>query len=312
MLPGSTNFERSIASVHAVAAPRNFGYQTRVTTLDFLKVRRLAVRAIALGLSLFLLVPSVQAAREFRVYIPLEADADVPLPADYQVPAEFVVGRLMFPSPRFGFFGRGDWTEGGTAWAVDYPKGDRFLATILRRLTTLNVRSVEQPVNLDDGDDVFDWPFLVAGLPGMWELTDAQVEKLRTYLLKGGFLLCDSFFGTREWAGFIRGMQRIFPDRPIIDLPDDHPLLHTVYDLTTHEMVPNWNALQAGVPYRADGDVPHWRAILDDKGRAMVVIAFNNDLGDSWQWADDPGYPEKSASLGLKMSVNFVIYAMTH
>jgi hypothetical protein len=107
-------------------------------------------------------------------------------------------------------------------------------------------------------------------------------------------------------------MNRIFPDRQIIDLPDDHPLLHTVYDLSTHEQVPNWNALQRGVPYRADGVVPHWRAILDDHGRAMVVIAFNNDLGDSWQWADDPGYPEASASLGIKMSVNFAIYALTH
>jgi len=274
---------------------------------------RLRALALGVGLLLFLLVPPVRAAREFREYPGLEADAWVPLPADYQVPGEFVVGRLMFPSARsFGWFGRGDWTQGGTAWAVDYPKGDRFLASILRRLTTLSVRSVEQPVNLDDGDDVFDWPFLVAGLPGMWDLTDEQVEKLRSYLLRGGFLLCDSFFGTREWEGFIRGMQRIFPDRQIIDLPDDHPLLHTVYDLSTHEQVPNWNALQGGVPYRADGVVPHWRAVLDDKGRAMVVIAFNNDLGDSWQWADDPGYPEKSASLGLKMSVNFVVYAMTH
>ena len=269
-------------------------------------------RGSAVALALLLLIPSVHAAREFREYPGLEADAAAPLPADYRVPGEFVVGRLMFPSAPGGWFGRGDWTQGGTAWAVDYPKGDRFLARILRRLTRISTRSVEQPVNLDDGDDVFDWPFIVAGLPGMWDLTDAQVEKLRTYLLRGGFLLCDSFFGTREWEGFVRGMNRIFPDRQIIDLPDGHPLLHTVYDLGTHGMVPNMNALMSGVPYRADGDVPHWRAILDDHGRAMVVIAFNNDLGDSWQWADNPDYPQASASLGVKMSVNFVVYAMTH
>jgi hypothetical protein len=219
----------------------------------------------------------------------------------------------MYPNARgFGWFGFGDWTQGGTAWAVDYPRGDRRFASLLRRLTNINVRSVEQPVNLDDGDDVFDWPFIVVGLPGMWQLTDAQVAKLREYLLRGGFLLCDSFFGTLEWEGFVRGMRRIFPDRAIIDLPDSHPLFHTVYDLTAREQVPNWNALQAGVPYRADGAVPRWRAVLDDDGRAMVVIAFNNDLGDSWQWADDPGYPEKSASLGLRMSVNFAVYALTH
>jgi len=268
--------------------------------------------SLALLLALLGALPSAQAGRQFREYPGLEADAWAPLPADYNVPGEFIIARLMYPSGGFGWFGAGDWTQGGTAWAVDYPKGDRFLASILRRLTTINVRSVEQPVNLDDGDDVFDWPFIVVGLPGMWDLTDAQVLKLREYLLRGGFLLCDSFFGTREWDGFVRGMNRIFPDRPIIDLPDDHPLFHTVYDLTAKGQVPNWNALRAGVPYRADGVVPHWRAVLDDRGRAMVVIALNNDLGDSWQWADDPGYPEKSASLGLRMSVNFVVYALTH
>ena len=267
---------------------------------------------LTLTLGLLGTAPLVQAAREFREYPGLEPDAAAPLPPDYKVPGEFVIGRLMYPSGRFGWFGFGDWTQGGTAWAVDYPKGDRFFARILRRLTTINVRSVEQPVNLDDGDDVYDWPFLVVGLPGMWELTDAQVAKLRDYLLRGGFLLCDSFFGTREWEGFVRGMQRIFPDRPIIDLPENHPLFHTVYDLTNKGQVPNWNALQRGVPYRADGVVPHWRAVLDDHGRAMVVIAFNNDLGDSWQWADVASYPEQSASLGIRMSVNFAVYALTH
>jgi len=271
------------------------------------------LRRIALVIVLLAMLPTVHAAREFREYPGLEADAWAPIPDDYKVPGEFVVGRLMYPSSSyFGWFGRGDWTLGGTAWSVDYPKGDRFFAKVLRRLTRINVRSVEQPVNLDDGDDVYDWPFLVVGLPGMWDLTDAQVVKLREYLLRGGFLLCDSFFGTREWDGFVRGMQRIFPDRPIIDLPDSHPLFHTVYDLTAREQVPNMNALLGGRPYRADGVVPHWRAVLDDGGRAMVVIAFNNDLGDSWQWADVPEYPEKSASLGLKMSVNFAVYAMTH
>ena len=87
--------------------------------------------------------------------------------------------------------------------------------------TRVNVRSVEQPVNLDDGDDVYDWPFMMVGLPGMWELTDEQIDKLREYLLRGGFLLCDSFFGTREWSGFIAGIRKVFPDRTIVDLPDD-------------------------------------------------------------------------------------------
>src|SRR5690349_14665587 len=131
---------------------------------------------------LFLIAPLVlYAERPFRVYRALEAQAEVDLPPDYQVPGELVIGRLMYPSnPNFGFFrfGRGDWHEGGTPWAVDYPRGDRRYAAILRRLTRINTRSVEQPINLDDGDDVYDWPYMMVGLPGMWDLTDDQCKKL--------------------------------------------------------------------------------------------------------------------------------------
>jgi hypothetical protein len=266
----------------------------------------------ALGL-LLCAATAVFAEREFRVYASLEPQADVALPEGWDKPSGFVVARMMYPG-NFGFrrFGFGDWRQGGTAWAVDYPRGDRYYAKILRRLTTIDVRAAEQPVNLDDGDDVYDWPFMIVGLPGFWELTDQQVVKLRDYLLRGGFLIADSFFGTNEWEGFIDGMRRVFPDREIIDLPDDHPLLHTVYDLDTHGQVPNWNSLRFGGGYRNDGAIPHWRAITDDDGRVMVAIAFNNDLGDSYQWADDPDYPAEGASLGLRMGVNMAVYALSH
>src|SRR5690606_30410763 len=139
--------------------------------------RRLIVLAAALAATSGI----VYAQREFRVYPSFEAEADVPLPADYAVPGEFVVGRLMYPPYRWGRFGGGDWTRGGTSWAVDYPRGDRTFARLLRRLTRINTRSVEQPVSLDDGDDVFYWPFLIVGLPGTWNLTDQQAAKLREY-----------------------------------------------------------------------------------------------------------------------------------
>lgn len=279
--------------------------------------RRFSIAAaFALGMAALLPVHTrLYAQREFRVYESLEGDdAYAELPDDYRKPGEFVVGRLMFPSNGIGpgSWSNADWTQGGTSWAVDYPRADRRLAQILRRLTRINVRSVEQPVNLDDGDDVYDWPFLMAGLPGSWDLSDSQAAKLRDYLLRGGFLLCDSFFGTREWSGFVAGMQRVFPDRSIVDLPSDHPIFHTVYDLDDMHQISNWQALARGVKYRADGAVPHWRGIEDDAGRLMVIIAFNNDVGDSWQRADEPDYPLEDVNLGLRLGVNFAIYAMTH
>ncbi len=241
--------------------------------------------------------------REWRVYKSFEDDADdSPVPADFNKPAGFVVGRLMYPSNVTmgwrGFGGFVDWRRGGTSWAVDYPRGDRYFASILRRLTTVDVRSVEQPVNLEDGNDVFDWPYLIVGLAGYWNLSEGMAGKLREYLLRGGFLLADSFFGSDQWEGFTYGMHQVFPDRDIVDLPDNHPLFHTIYNLDTRHMVPHFEEYsgQAG-GMGNDGQVPHWRGILDDKGRVMVAIAFNNDLGDSYQWADDPRYPGESATL---------------
>src|SRR5687768_17032042 len=130
-----------------------------------------------------LLVAPVHAQEAWREYPSIENSwsSQDELPADYQQPGEFVVGRLMFPQYERGPFGsgRGDWRRGGTAWTVDYPQGDRTFARLLQRLTTLNVRAVEQPVNLDDGDEAFNWPFLISGLVGSWNLTDNQARKLR-------------------------------------------------------------------------------------------------------------------------------------
>ncbi len=254
----------------------------------------------------------------FRVYPSMEPYDDIPVPPDWQEKTEWVFARLMYPQHPNARFGRWrwnvmlDWREGGTSWTQDYPRADRHFAAALRRLTRLHVRSVEQPVNLDDGDDVFNWPWLCAGEMGDWKLTMAQAEKLRDYLLRGGFLMLDDFWGTSEWDRFYESMKLVFPDRPIVEIEDSDPIFHTVYDLDDRYQVPGQWALRRGTTYRNDGAVPHWRGIYDDKGRLMVAICFNSDIGDSWEWADDPYYPEKYSALGIRIGVNYVIYALTH
>jgi Domain of unknown function (DUF4159) len=275
-------------------------------------VRPRAAAVVAL-IGLLLAGVSTRAQREWRAYPSIE-DGWPPSPhTNPNAPAEFVVGRLMFPQTRRRYVlgaGGGDWRRGGTAWTVDYPEADRTLARLLGRLSRVDVRAVEQPVNLDDGNDVYYWPFLISGLVGAWDLTDDQAKKLREYLLRGGFLLCDSFYGTPEWQGFVQSLKRVFPDRPIVELPDDHPIFHLVYDLTDRPQVPTLQHLPRG--YRNDGAIPHWRAILDDDGRIMVMITYNNDIGDGWQWADEPAYPAKAAELAIQLGVNFAVYALTH
>ena len=263
------------------------------------------------------LVTTLCAQRPFRVYRSMEPYDNVQLPPDYQEKTEWVFARLMFPqhpNAHFGHYRYGSsiWTEGGTSWSQDYPRADRHFAQALRRLTRTHARSVEQPVNLDDGDDVFNWPWLCAGEMGDWKLTGPQVKKLRDYLLRGGFLMLDDFWGTEEWNRFEESMKAVFPDRPIVDIENADQIFHTVYDLDDRYQIPGEWALRSGRLYRNDGAVPHWMGIYDDHGRVMVAISFNSDIGDSWEWADDPGYPEKYAALGIRIGVNYVIYAMTH
>ena len=252
----------------------------------------LAALSVTFGTALHAQLP-------FREY-PGETEGYADLPEDWNVPAEFVIGRLMYPSRNDR---GGNWLMGGTNWTIDYPQGDRTFASVLRRLTVVDVRSVEQPVSLDDGDDVFHWPFLYVVMPSTWDLTEAQALKLREYLLRGGFLLADSFFGTDEWEGFMESMSRVFPERPVVELPDEHALFSVVYDFSERHQIHNWRTLSRG-GYRDDGSEPKWLAILDDEGRIMVAMSFNNDMGDSWQHADDPSYPQEDSHMGLRLGVN--------
>jgi hypothetical protein len=258
------------------------------------------------------------AKRPFRVYPSMEPYDDIELPPDFQVQSEWVFARLMYPQhprARFGSyrrFGGSDWREGGTSWTQDYPRADRHFAQALRRLSRVHARSVEQPVNLDDGDDAFNYPWMNAGEMGDWKLTEAQAASLREYLLRGGFIMLDDFWGTEEWNRFAESMQRVFPDRPIVEIANEDPIFHIVYDLDERYQVPGQWALQRGSTYRNDGATAHWRGIYDDHGRVMVAMTFNSDVGDSWEWADDPNYPEKYSALGIRIGVNYVIYSMTH
>lgn len=251
----------------------------------------------------------------FREYPSFEgADAEAALPDDWNVWAEFVVGRLMYPSAGGGrgFFGGYDWHRGGTGWTDDYPRGDRALIQMLRRNTRIHVRAVEQPVSLDDGDDIFYWPFLVAGLAQSWQLSDAQAAKLRDYLERGGFLFCDSFFGEDSWYYYEESLKRVFPDREIRDLSDDEIVFHVAFDLKQMTKVSIPHISQAlGRGFMQAGP-PHWRGVFDDSGRLMVLIAHNNDVGDGWQWADDARYPADEANRALRIGSNVAVYALTH
>ena len=236
-------------------------------------------------------------------------------PPDALEKTEFQFGRLMFPGGwNDGYRGRfdGDYRLGLSLWTQDYPRADRHFSQAVRRLTRIHVRSAEQPINLDENEE-FDLPWVYAVQVGEWGLTPKQGKELREYLLRGGFFMADDFHGNEERQVFEDSMKLVFPDRPIVEVPDDDPIFHVVYDLKDRFQVPGQAHLRQGCKNCEEGGRgAHWRGIYDDKGRVMIAISYNSDLGDAWEWADDPYYPEKASSLAIRIGINYIVYSMTH
>jgi hypothetical protein len=210
---------------------------------------------------------------------------------------------------RMYYEGGGRWGRGG--WLTDYPEAEYHFRMGVNRLSRVDIGERARMLELTD-DIIFDYPWLYAVEVGSWYLSDSEAARLREYLLRGGFLMTDDFHGSREWQGFVESMQRVFPDRPIVEIADEDEVLHVVYDVHERVQIPGIAALNYGVTYERDGVTPHWRGIYDDDGRLMVAINFNMDLGDAWEHADDAFYPEKYTALAYRFAVNYVVYAMTH
>jgi hypothetical protein len=269
---------------------------------------RLRTRFFALaGVSLLLTVISAQVS--FREY-PFEEVNPTAVPPGAFEKTEWAFARLRYPSGR-------NISRGYGTWPIDYPKADRQFVQGVRRLTRIDACSAErvidlEKIDLEDDNEIFYWPWVYAVEVGHWELTGKQCAKIREYLLRGGFLMVDDYHGTWEWEVFNASMKKIFPDRPIVEIPNNDPIFHVLYDLDEKIQVMGTVTFGTGRTYEKDGVVPHWRGIYDDRGRVMVAMCFNQDNGDAWEWADSPEYPEKAASQAYRLGINYIIYAMTH
>jgi hypothetical protein len=199
----------------------------------------------------------------------------------------------------------------GGSWATDYPKADRQFLTIIDRLIDLDAYERENAVRLDD-PDLRTFPFLYALEVGYMYMTEPEVQGLRGYLLAGGFLMIDDFWGTRDWANFEREIKRVLPEYSIVEVPLDHPVFNTVYKIEEIVQVPSLYRAQGGPTWQRDGVVPHVRGIFDESGRLMVIINWNTDIGDAWEWAEHPYYPLRYSTYAIEITVNVIVYAMSH
>jgi Domain of unknown function (DUF4159) len=197
-------------------------------------------------------------------------------------------------------------------WEADYPKADRQFIPGVKRLTRIDARSTEHVVDADS-NVLFDYPWIYVEDPGAWQLSEAQAKRLREYIERGGFIMLDDSWGDREWANMAAGVHMILPNHPIEDLPDSDPIFHIVYDIGHKVQIPGtryiWGYRRR---MRPDETPARWSAVRDDKGRVVIAICQNSDVGDAWEWADSPDYPQPPATEAYRIGINYIIYDMTH
>ena len=219
-----------------------------------------------------------------------------PIPARYQPLRDFKCSDLE----------RGEGGLGG-GWRTDYPASD------CKFMWGVDYREAPHPMALMD-PRIFDFPYLYIVEPGQMLLSGEEAARLREFLLRGGFLHVDDFWGLHQLENFVVQMAKVFPDRKLEPVPLTHEIFHTFFDIDTIMQIPNVsNGCYGGRTWESATDtVPRMLGIKDDAGRLIVIATYNSDLGDAWEHMDNACYPEKYSGQAYRMGINFIIYAMTH
>jgi len=277
-------------------------------------------RRLALGAVLLIAAVGLAQRGRFGGGRGLQADDDeAPLPAKA---GEFHFIRTEYTDlpqfhRRFGYSSRDGQGEGW--WLVDWPNADNHFTTGVQRLTRLDVGDPRH-LRLTD-PHLFDYPWIYATQAGWWNLSDKEVACLREYLLRGGYLVVDDFWGPdpTQWEIFRETMERVLPGKPITDIALTDSVMHVLYDIEQKDLtfIPGSRHLRRGYDgtvqvMQPPGTEPAWRAMYDDKDHMVVAINYNTDVGDAWEFADVPYYPEHMTALAYRYGINYIIYAMTH
>ncbi|RYD33221.1 MAG: DUF4159 domain-containing protein, partial [Verrucomicrobiaceae bacterium] len=203
-------------------------------------------------------------------------------------------------------------------WDTDLPDSDLNLSWRLQQMTSMKVDPNGRIVNVTD-PELADFPFIYIVEPGGLSLTDEEVAAMRKYLLNGGFLMLDDFWGENEWENCEMELKRVFPERDFKEIPLTDPLYKCVFQIKEKAQVPNIG-LGASSEYdgvtweRPDAQTVHHRAIYDDKGRMMVIATHNTDNGDGWEREGESAYYFKQFSerTAYPLAINIIFYVMTH
>ncbi len=240
-------------------------------------------------------------------------------PVSKELPNDvFTFARLRYNSHSGRRFSRGGW--GFSKWMTDYPDADLNFAYRLQQLTSLQVNPRGAVVDIE-AEQLRHHPFVYMIEPGNITLTDPEAQVLRDYMLNGGFILVDDFWGVEEWAVFYQAFKQMWPDREFEELPLEHEIFHIVFPLKVKPQIPSVGHAMAGrregITFEWDkpgSETVHYRGVFDDKRRLMMLICWNTDLGDGWEEeGTDPWYfREFSEKYAYPLGINIVFYALTH
>jgi hypothetical protein len=212
----------------------------------------------------------------------------------------------------------------GQGWRTDYPDADRNLMLRLSQLTTTPIRTTAQGrpdhriVQLTD-DDIFQCPFVFMSDVGTMAMSGEEAERLREYLLRGGFLWVDDFWGEFAWDMWVQEISKALPlsDYPIEDIPPGHAIYNALYDVYDVPQVPSiqhWRRSGGGTSERGSASaVPHLRGIRDEQGRVIVLMSHNTDIADGWEReGEDEEFFLEFSPKAYALGINIVLYALTH
>jgi hypothetical protein len=276
------------------------------------RTRRRAVTLLLLFVLLLLALISAAGQRRVEWF---RGGAISPLPHPGRLPTggdgsigEFTFVRAVYDSPHSPY----NRAYGG-AWRVDFPEADAHFVTGVREWAGTNLRVSSHTEQLRVTDErLFDYPLVYVVEPGHMELSDEEAASLREYLLRGGFLFLDDFHGEAEWERVRGQLKKVLPEHEIKDLPLTHPVFHSYFDIDEVIQVPGVASLVRGVTHEKGGVTPHYMGVEDENGRLMIFLTRNCDLGDAWEWINDPRYPVRYGLVAYKVGVNVVTYAMSH
>jgi hypothetical protein len=229
---------------------------------------------------------------------------------DFPEEGEFHFNRLEYSDGGRRGFGAVSRRGNAGSWAFqDWPDADNHLTVGIRRLTLIQIAE-PRSAGLED-DAIYDYPWTYATQTNFMELSEDEVVKLRDYLDRGGFLMTDDMYD-REGDSFVQYAKEVYPKQNIEPMSEQDPMMHVHYTIEDKDrtFIPGDRHIRGG-QIQPDG-IPRWEKLSDAKGHVVMAINTNTDMGDAWEFADDPWYPERMTTLAYHYGINYIIYSMTH